>query len=552
MYFLFSCKENENKIELQNVIIDENYHYNKFWRYIDIGDSIYATKSNINVFYQSMVYFDSAEYLATKLQNNYLLAYSAASKGSVYDAWNHEPMKTIEYFSKSVNYFAKVPDSLKSELYVRELLAHSFDKIQDSTNCISTLENLYNDILPLPDSFKIKLDFMPQMALVSTEVKNYDLAELILKNICKRNWIKNNPERYNFLTNYYLTKSRIDLYKYHKYNTPYIDSFKNELRFSKNPLDSIFICSELSNLYEANENYQKAFENLKFSSQYNSKLVDKESMNEFRKSLLQLEFVKQKKDLDYINLSIKNQQNTILLSLIALFFILIFLISTLRGRKKYRLLSEEFSKTNMILDQKIEEVNLANKEIQHRVKNNLQIIIGLLNMQQRKALSEETINSLQNAKLRIESIAQLYDQLSYNTNNVDFKKYVTHLMKHIIDCTETEYRVTTNLTIEDIIIPLNYNFSIGIILNEWITNSIKYANPKDDDTLILSLSILQSNSEVDIEYFDNGELEAQKDMKTGIGSQIVTLLTKQMNAKLLETSKSFHYKLKIPIVRKYD
>jgi two-component sensor histidine kinase len=340
-----------------------------------------------------------------------------------------------------------------------------------------------------------------------------------------------------------LTKSRIDVYKYKRNDSPFLDSFNLALHHISTPMDSIWYYDELSMLSAHAKQYQKGFAFLQQKQKLQDKMNNADGLGNAQNRMLNLELQAERKKVEAENEK-RNTRNLIFgLMFLAITIISILSVRMRRTSEKYKLLSEQLTEVNAQKEAQVNEVELINKEIQHRIKNNLHLIFSLLNMQERKSQNPDTIENLQKARLRIESIAGLHDQLNrINNQNVNFNVYINHLIQTIIDCMETEHKVLTNLEIDPITVPHQYYFSIGLILNEWITNSIKYANTPS--LLVLNIKMHQSEHGVEIEYFDNGEVANNENIKIGLGKEIITLLTKQMKGKLTTLEKNpFHYLL---------
>ena len=535
---LLSCQKHDNSIILLN---DEQ----QFKRYLHLGDSIYATKSGINAFERSMDYFDSAMVIAQRTNDTIMLAEGIFAKGRVYDAWNHNQAKTIELFEEAAHLYELTHFDIVREYYMKHLVAHTFEKMGDSTRCVRTLHQLCESIARKPDSIQQKMDFIPQMAHISTIVKNYDLAEKILTTLYKRAWIKNNPKTYNFEDYYFLTRSRIDIFKYKNEKTPYLDSFALCLNHIQNPVDSMLYIEDLTQLYVIVNRFDKAYAFSNLGRAIWDRVNKKQNMESMRNRLETLEAQAEvkKKEAE----AARQRNRTIILSILCVAMAIIsFLL--LRYRREFKLSQEKskhLAELNEQLENKIQEVELSNKEVQHRIKNNLHLIFSLLNMQERKSDNPDTIENLQKARLRVESIAGLHDQLSQNDNkNVDFNAYINHLVETIIECVETDRKVITHVVIENITVPHNYFFSIGLILNEWITNSVKYA--KTESSLVLTIKMQQKSDAVAIEYFDNGQVTNEVNPQSGLGSEIISLLTRQMKGVLTHDERNkYHYFLTI-------
>jgi PAS domain S-box-containing protein len=128
----------------------------------------------------------------------------------------------------------------------------------------------------------------------------------------------------------------------------------------------------------------------------------------------------------------------------------------------------------------LKEKEVLLKEIHHRVKNNLQIVKSLLQMQSRRTKEQEAILVLQDSQNRIASIALVHEKLyrSDDLANIDFAQYIPDLTTHLFDT----YNVSSNsvaLTIEvdEIFLEIDTAIPCGLIINELVSNSLKYAFP---------------------------------------------------------------------------
>lgn len=519
-----------------------------FRKYLELGDSIYATKTGYEAFGKSMIYFDSAMMIAQRTKDTLMLAEGIFAKGRVYDAWNREPQKTVVFFKEAAQLYRKLNQNVVREYYIWHLVAHAYDKMKDSSNCVKTLNEIYDSLKIKPKALREKMEFIPQMAHISVVVKNYDLAERILNDLYLREWIKNNPETYNYEDFYFITKSSIDINKYHKSNSTYIDSLAFALHNIKNPMDSLWYLNELVELNGKIKHFDKAYAYFKTHQGLNDKINSTNGIESMQNKLLNMELQAERKKLEAEQEAQKSRNMiwTILFS--ALFVISILLFRIWKGSIRDQQKSVRLKELNTLLESKVQEIQLVNKEIQHRIKNNLHLIFSLLNMQERKSDNPDTIENLQKARLRIESIAGLHDQLSKNDHNdVDFNIYINNLIQTIIECVESEQKVITNLDVQLITVPHNYYFSIGLILNEWMTNSIKYA--QTNSSLVLNIKIRQSNNEIVLEYFDNGIVANNEQKTIGLGKEIIQLLTKQMRGKIENKNNNpYHYILKITTI----
>lgn len=147
------------------------------------------------------------------------------------------------------------------------------------------------------------------------------------------------------------------------------------------------------------------------------------------------------------------------------------------------------------------------RELHHRVKNNLQIISGLLYLQGYHLNNPELISILRGSRDRIESMAHIHDQLcrSQNLSRIDLQEYINTLAKHLYGSL-CNHQAEIDLLLEIEPIALNPNVAIycGLIINELLSNSLKYAFP-DQQPGTIGIQIYQeSKQELVLKIWDTG------------------------------------------------
>jgi two-component sensor histidine kinase len=155
---------------------------------------------------------------------------------------------------------------------------------------------------------------------------------------------------------------------------------------------------------------------------------------------------------------------------------------------------------------KEKEVLLA--ELHHRVKNNLAIISGLLNLQSDATSNTEARQVISDSRNRIMSMALVHRMLFENPTlkNIDLGKYTSELVLELLHSSNMERHVDVNNDYDQVIMPVSKSIPLGLIVNEIVTNSIKYAFKAGSGTRgALSLSIKrESGSRVKMVVQDNG------------------------------------------------
>ncbi|MDO7874419.1 sensor histidine kinase [Hymenobacter sp. ASUV-10] len=528
----------------------------EFFHLLQRGDSAYARKAGYDSFAEALRYYDQAQALADRSQDTLLLAEAVFARARVYDAWNKQPLQTIEYFQRAAQLLARVPGQRARAHYARYLVAHAYEKVPDSLLAVQTLRQLARELRPLPDSIRRQLTYTVEMALSSTEVHNYALADTLLRQLVYRPGLHNDPTSYDYLTHYYLVQSRLDVYLRRRSQSPFLDSLQQSFRASRTLLDRLYLSQQLARLLADAGRYRAAYEFQGTAVRLGDSLVDGGDLERMRQTLVASEQRAQAEAL-----TAQRSRTSALWGLGGALVVITLLSFYLarqgrRARQQSRHLgtaNEELARLNRQLDAQVGKVELLNKEIQHRVKNNLHMIFSLLHMQERGTTNEEVIEQLQTARLRVESIAALHNQLLRNPHGLDLGAYLRTLITAVVACLANDRRVVTHLSTDVLDLPANSYFALSLILNEWVTNSIKYAHT-GEGPLEITVSVRAHPAEVCIDYADNGRplppgqpLPYPAGPSSGLGTEIIGLLTEQLGATLTTLpDHPYHYEFCLP------
>lgn len=153
---------------------------------------------------------------------------------------------------------------------------------------------------------------------------------------------------------------------------------------------------------------------------------------------------------------------------------------------------EERKKTEEILKKALKEKETLLQEIHHRVKNNLTIIIALINLQDTKSSNSAEIELFEELNQRIHSIALVHEKLyeNHDLSSIDFSSYASDLFNSIRSVMVFNRDIIFNIEIPDnIFFSLDILIPLGLTLNELLTNSLKYAFPKEGGNISLILEI---------------------------------------------------------------
>ena len=184
----------------------------------------------------------------------------------------------------------------------------------------------------------------------------------------------------------------------------------------------------------------------------------------------------------------------------------------------------------------LNEKELILKEVHHRVKNNMYNIGALLNMQANARTDEAAKNVLFDAAGRVQSMSVLYDKLyrSKHTAAVSLKEYFPDLIHEIAGIFPQKKFVKIKTRIDDIVLDARILSILGILVNEIITNSMKYAFTGRSDGVI-NVTASKTGNKIEITIADDGEGIPESvtfENSTGFGIQLVGMLTEQLEGNI--------------------
>jgi Signal transduction histidine kinase len=191
-------------------------------------------------------------------------------------------------------------------------------------------------------------------------------------------------------------------------------------------------------------------------------------------------------------------------------------------------------KAEKALKESLEEKEVLLREIHHRVKNNMQIVSSLLNLQKKYVEEEETVNILIESQNRIKTMAMIHEKLyqSPNLTSINFKEYTEKLVKDLFYSYGNKIGVIkTSFHMEDVKIGLDTAIPCGLIMNELVTNSLKYAFP-DDRTGTITIEFQSEGNYFVLKVSDDGvgvPSDIKLENRDTLGFQLVTSLVKQLD-----------------------
>jgi PAS domain S-box-containing protein len=197
-----------------------------------------------------------------------------------------------------------------------------------------------------------------------------------------------------------------------------------------------------------------------------------------------------------------------------------------------------------LITQSLNEKEILLKEVHHRVKNNLQLVSSILNLQSSYVKDENILNVLKDSQNRIKSMSFIHESLYQNKNfsNINFSEYVTELSKNLVHSySNYEGDVKLKLDIQNVFLNLDLAIPCGLIINEILSNALKYSFVEITGKEELSVKMIVKGDDLILMIGDNGRgLPQEIDFKNtdSLGLQIVTTLVEQLSGTIeLDTAK---------------
>jgi len=179
------------------------------------------------------------------------------------------------------------------------------------------------------------------------------------------------------------------------------------------------------------------------------------------------------------------------------------------------------------------EKEIIVKEVHHRVKNNLNTICSFLNLQSAKSTNPETHEALSEACGRVRSMGILYERLSFSEydGKMRVNEYFPALIRNITEAFGLGEEILIESVFDESEIKTKTMFSLGIIVTELVSNSIKYAF-SDKKYGKITVRIYSDKEKFYLLVSDNGSGIDEAENVSGLGMRLVEMLVQQMDAKM--------------------
>ncbi|MBZ9730055.1 tetratricopeptide repeat protein [Salegentibacter sp. JZCK2] len=297
---------------------------------------------------------------------------------------------------------------------------------------------------------------------------------------------------------------------------------------------------KLYSVYDLIGDYKKALEYYIEWSEANDIIEVERNERSLREKELQENVLEQEKEL-----TAKQQQQTIYIIALTIGVLLLGLLYRnyklkQSSNQKLKTLNEELAHKNVLLDKHNAENELLLKEIHHRVKNNLEMVKSLIALQSAQIDDPATKEAMIASQNRIQSMGIIHQKLYQGTNlgSIEMKDYFINLSEGILDTFNAEDRVKIECAMDNLELDVDTAVPIGLIVNELLTNALKYAFPQEQQGVINISLEKDREHNLKLKVSDNGigKTAGLAPKGTGFGSLLIELLTRQLNGKMRERS----------------
>jgi len=194
-------------------------------------------------------------------------------------------------------------------------------------------------------------------------------------------------------------------------------------------------------------------------------------------------------------------------------------------------------KKNRIIQKQSDDLQVLMKEIHHRVKNNLQVVSSLLDLQSHTITDSQASAAVKEGKNRVQSMALIHQNLysEGNIKGIRVKEYITNLIQALCDSYNiTKDKVDIVARIDDLNLDVDTMIPLGLVLNELVTNSFKYAF-SDQQKGNLSILLQEKDEKLFLKVSDNGAgFPADVDIKSAksFGLKMIRAFAQKLKARL--------------------
>ena len=545
----FTCNAQEKELEKLLKIYAKDTNKASSELLNSIGGKYYA-QYNLEGYNTALKFHQKALGVSKKDGDVKSIAGSYRLIAAVYDAVNMNLDTALVYYQNYLNYHLQIKDTARIIDGYNNLLVMNY-KLQRLPDQLVIANKLY----PYLKS-NTRVEYIKYRNMLCVFFAQQHLLEKAKELITDIDLDKASRQDSENFRNYFYAKHF--LLQSQKKHGEAIVFLKGTLQKAKLVADSINIAVFLGEHYEALKDYKNAFGMLKIETKLLVKYANDADRTKIAETAaFYINNEKEVQRLQLIDKTVSEQKIKRYIILLTISLILVVLLITyysIKTKRKNRILKIQKNELQILNDDK----TLYLKEIHHRVKNNLQFVSSLLDLQIHDIKDAKTKIAFQEMQLRIQSMTTVHKSLyeGDEINQINLQLYFENL-HHTINDSFNFHLSNIKFTCQspNVLLSLDYALPLGLIVNELITNSLKHAFTEKQEGTITLILVEKESGCYEFNYSDNGkgldQDEYSKEATTSsFGLKLVNLMVKKMKSKLIIENKmnelnfSFEFKIK--------
>ena len=545
--------------------------------FLQAGGVIHDIANNLD---SGLYYYDQTLALARQQQDTVLEANALGNIGAAYHARGYlQPalkyhlaaaalragMPNKWYLAKSYNNIGLLYRMLKDydkALYYFTQSIQLKQTAEDSLGVATTLLNI-STCYPHQQGFDSALVYAQKALALAIQLKHPAKIAVANGNIGLA-WLgKNKPAlAYPYLQQaaamakainsfdeeYFAIYNGMGLYYHHMANLPLSQHWYtrglNQAMSSNRREQQVTFLKKLAQLHAEQGQYKQAYTRQQMADQLNDSLLNETALRQLQEMNMVYETEQKEQRIQQLTNDAMTSQLSLLQSKRQTYLLLAFLaiaiaitgaiIWVLRANQTK---NKKLEAQKAIIENQLQEKEILMREIHHRVKNNLQIISGLLNLQSRHINDPNALQAVREGRNRVKSIALIHQQLYQHQSltAVNLQAYLHELMQSIHQSfKDIGKHISHTVQCPHLLLDVEVAVPIGLILNELVTNSYKYAFTQQEQGHI-NLTVTTNQTTLHLHIKDNGtglpELFNWHQQKT-FGTKMINTLVSKLNATL--------------------
>lgn len=468
--------------------------------------------------------------VAAAVYNNVAMVYQTLKNGN----------ESIKYFEKAYA-IAKQYDDISTTTLMQSNIIGAFFKARRNQEALPYMQDMEKNFngLSLTDQIPAMGCLIHAYVMLKQPQRAEKYAKMAMA-ISKKLPEDDEFQKYLYgaIQDYYFEikqfdQARVYLLKYKKFGKD---------RGSKKKLEESY--KQLARIDSAQGNLASAMANFKLYHKYRDSLYNEKKNKEIAE--LQVKFNTEEKDKNLLLLKKQGELQQTKLSQanlmrnVSIAGILILLIAIGLVVRRFRInqrIRKEIDGQNSALQNLLHEKEWLIKEVHHRVKNNLQIVMSLLNTQSHFLEDNAALAAIRNSQHRIHSMSLIHKKLyqSESVISIDMELYIRELVEYFKQSFDTGQRIRFITQVEPIELDTTRAVPLGLILNEAIINAIKHAFPDGrEGTISIALKAIGQN-EILLSIQDDGvglaDYSAGKEFSS-LGMKLIKGFSGELNADL--------------------